>query len=298
LRIPIKVSMERTPTLLRSVLPCMRNLRLLVTAGVPPEEFSLYVSTVRVGRTWKSTHAGRHAQSDELILELANAHSKPVIIDIGASDGTTSLELIERLGGAFRRYYVTDKIYYVDYRNVGEVTYFYDRETQRPFLRASNWIVAYDDDDALPLLRGIARRLLAAAPAHDEDRLEQLSLGLPALRDLAGRDARVSICEYDILQPWTGDRADIVKVANVLNPSYFSDADATSAARNLKAALEDGGHLIVIDNRHDAASYLQPRHRAPAPVERYSLFRKVGDRLALEASHNGGAAHAAAVARA
>lgn len=298
MRIPIKLSMERVPERLRTLVPCIRSLRRLVTGDFAPEDFPLYVSTVRVGRTWKSTSSRRHALSDDLILHLAATHGKPVVIDIGASDGTTSFELIERLNGAFQRYYVTDKIQHIDYRNVGEVSYFYDRETKRPFLRASRWIVVYEDDDALPVLGAISRRLLARAPAYEEGSLEHLSLDLPELRELAKRDERVSICEHDILQPWEGERAHIVKVANVLNPSYFSDEEATASAVNLKNALEEGGHLLVIDNRYDSGSYLQPRRMAPEPVERFSLFRKVGGRLELKESRNGGADHAPAVRRA
>jgi hypothetical protein len=54
--------------------------------------------------------------------------------------------------------------------------------------------------------------------------------------------------------------------------------------------LREGGYLLVIDNRRDAASYHHsPRVALPAPVEKYSLFRKVGGRLKLERDANGGA---------
>jgi chemotaxis methyl-accepting protein methylase len=81
-------------------------------------------------------------------------------------------------------------------------------------------------------------------------------------------DARVSYRVHDIFQPWSGPAPNIIKVANLLRRLYFDDARIVSALRSLLASLQDGGHLLIVDN---------PRMKNTPP--RGGLYRRDGDRF-------------------
>jgi hypothetical protein len=67
---------------------------------------------------------------------------------------------------------------------------------------------------------------------------------------------------------------DIIKVANVLNKTYFADASIKIAASNLCRGLAIGGRLVLTDNRDS---------------ERVSILVKQTDgQLAVEQEFNGG----------
>jgi len=86
-------------------------------------------------------------------------------------------------------------------------------------------------------------------------------------------DPRVRPREHSVFAPWPEEQPQIIKVANVLNRAYFSDARIRLAIRLLRDALSDGGKLFLTDNRR---------------IEKVSVLQKRGDRLLLFARHNGG----------
>ncbi len=55
--------------------------------------------------------------------------------------------------------------------------------------------------------------------------------------------------EYNILNPWTKEKADLVVCANLLNKEYFSDIEIAMALNNIKRSLSDTGYFALIENR-------------------------------------------------
>jgi len=70
----------------------------LVSDEPDPDLFRTIMSQLYVGGTVKITGAHRHPAADDLLLDNVDVTEK-AIADIGASDGSTSLDLIERLPG-------------------------------------------------------------------------------------------------------------------------------------------------------------------------------------------------------
>jgi hypothetical protein len=83
------------------------------------------------------------------------------------------------------------------------------------------------------------------------------------------------IQQYDIFAPWTGPPPDLIKVANLLNNEYFSDAQIEEALQAQCSNLAPNGRLLLISEDQD--------------VEKFSIFRKTQIGMQLEWTHAGGA---------
>ena len=236
--------------------------------------FSTHVSGFSSGRTWKSTRPRRHRRTDEMILDLCR-DAKPVILDVGISDGVTSLELIEKLDGRFTSYFATDRHLRVHYQRRGSRIYFYDADGTCNILSTRRFVV-YLDPGAASAFRGIVRRLLAGAPTLTREEAKLVWLIQPELRKAAGEDKRIILREHDVFGLWTGPLVDIVKVANLLNLDYFPEQRIRVALTHLKEALRLGGRLFITDNREN-------------DDEHVSVFVKEEDRFVLDGDIAGGA---------
>jgi hypothetical protein len=83
--------------------------------------------------------------------------------------------------------------------------------------------------------------------------------------------------------PWTGPPPDVIKVANLLNNEYFSDAQIKKALQVQCSNLAPNGRLLLISEDQD--------------VEKFSVFNKTPAGMQLELTHAGGAKAAPLVAQ-
>jgi hypothetical protein len=86
-----------------------------------------------------------------------------------------------------------------------------------------------------------------------------------------------------MLVPWTGPPPDLIKMANLLNNDYFSDAQVKKVLQVQCSNLAPNGRLLLIS---------EDRH-----VEKFSVFRKIPTGMQLEWTHAGGAKAAPHVAQ-
>ena len=232
----------------------------LVRPDTPPEKFRQIMSSIHVGDTIKITGSNRHPAADDLLIENVDVTGK-TIVDIGASDGSTSVDLINKLPG-FGEYVIADLFLVAQ------------------SLEAFGHLFVYDPDDTCVLVAGrrfvawpalarwvrvLYRPLLASADRRRGDRRELLLLN-PAVRALLAEDPRVSYRVHDVFTPWPGALPDVIKVANLLRRLYFADADIVRALGALHSSLPEGGHLLMVDNP-----------RIAGISARAGLYRRVAD---------------------
>jgi hypothetical protein len=219
------------------------------------------MSILHVGDTIKITGSDRHAEADALLLDNVEL-SGATIVDIGASDGTTSVDLLDKLPD-FGSYVIADLYLSIEAVEVGRRVFFFDPS-------GSCILVAGRRFAAWPALSRTVRVLLdpLVRRAASRPRSPVLLLG-PAARTRMAADARVAARVHDVFAPWPAPAPDVIKVANLLRRLYFSDEDITRALRALLASLDEGGHLLVLDNP-----------RIPGIDLRAGLYRRVDGRFA------------------
>jgi hypothetical protein len=243
---------RRAPRLFRA------DPRVLLDEEPSAEDFRAVMSIIHVGDTIKITQADRHAAADALLLEHVDL-TGATVVDIGASDGSTSVDLVAKIP-ELRSYVIADLYLELSAVEVGRHLILTDPHGTCVLVagrRLMGW----------PSLSRVVRALYAPLIARARRRPAHpvLLLG-PAARRLVREDPRVTTRVHDVFQPWNGPAPDVIKVANLLRRLYFADEDIKRALRALAAGLPEGGHLLVVDNP-----------RVPGIDVRGGLYRRSGD---------------------
>jgi len=265
MRFPIKLNRAYWPRAGAFGVPSTWDPRD-ICANVDSATFSRALSKIKFGTTFKTTCKARFPLSIAA-LSKGDSGASSVILDVGASDGTASLDVIRALD--FDRYYVTDLNIDVFVTTSGGVTWFYDAKGRCILAVTDKWIIYNDCEGAIFPFGLMASRLIARAPGFS-NHMRRVVLISPELLSCKS-DVRVE--RYDVMDDWQLEKADIVIAANILNRAYFADSSISLALRHLRDAMKPGGRLAIIDNR---------------PDERSSIFRSVDGMLVVEDRINGG----------
>lgn len=242
MRAPIRAIRGRWPASWERRAPRLFRIdpRVLLEEAPSTADFRAAMSILHVGQTIKITDADRHAAADALLIEnvdLADA----VIVDIGASDGTTSVELMDRIG-QFRSYVIADLYLEISATRLGRWMLFRDPQGVC-ILVAGRRLLAW------PSLSRPVRWLCAPLLALSRGRPSTtVALLGPAARERLRTDPRVTTRTHDVFEPWPRPAPDVIKVANLLRRLYFSDEAILQALGALHAGLGTGGHLLLLDN--------------------------------------------------
>jgi hypothetical protein len=216
--------------------------------------FSRAVSWFRFGNIFKLTSRDRTLLADGAVLSLAREKSAPALLEIGSSDGISSLAFFEERG-LFSEIRLTDR-YNVFYRERrGFSTRYYDADKTAMYLRIG--LLSFD------------LRPLGIKPVGDLERIETVN---PLLTRTFGVER---IERFDMFGDAADSRYDIIKCCNLLNKSYFSDDQIVKAVRNMARSLEDEGSIVVSQN-----------HEKYDGGEAMFVLRKDGDVLTVVESVN------------
>jgi hypothetical protein len=244
MRFPVKFNRAADwPQFLTQNLPSAVDPRVLCQGRVNETVFTSAISTFKFGSTFKSTQKARFPLT---VLELGRLEFQvpPVILDVGASDGSTSLDLMQAV--PYEKYFVTDLNIEVYYETSGPVTWFYD-ENGACLLRVTDkWVVYPDIGGAIFPFNLISQSLFKQAPKFQSD-IAKILLINPDL--LARKDSRVVVAKHNIFDTWPSEKADLIIAANILNRVYFTASELELALKKLLAALKDTGRMVIIDNR-------------------------------------------------
>ncbi len=263
--------------------------------GDPVLRSALFERIVDVRGAFKRTYPDRFSDFDGLLVAQWGPHGggerAAQWLDVGVSDGTTSLPLIaavDRMSQGRFTFTVTDL-------DGGYVRLSRGRAPERrviadasgsivqiivpPFLfthRESRYLFPLNRM-LRPAAERFAGRLVAdwRTGSADVD-VSEIHLLSPGMRERLAADRRVAFRAWDILEPWTGETAGCVRAMNVLNPGYFDADQMKRAVRNLFAAVRDGG-LLAMGSNEDAGT----------PVDGI-ICRRMGDRLVVLASSGRG----------
>lgn len=240
------------------------------------EKFSAAMKSFRIGQITKHTKYNRHEKTQDFLKKWSSENLiNPVILDIGASDGITSLELMNNMGNSFKRYFITDYNLKCTYIKKGNRTYFFN-QADNCFLIATPKFVFYPNDKWFfdLFFKKIINRLKKASR-------EELLLINKKLQKKSESDSRIKILPYNVLEPWNMEKADILIVGNLLQRGYFTDAEIVKGIINCYNALKEYSILIIV--RNEAT-------KSADEIERSSIYLKQGsiNKMELLTHINGG----------
>lgn len=266
MRMPIRLNESFWPRVITSFLPSSDDPRVLLDGKIRGEEFSRAVSVFKFGTTFKTTGSRRFPATVKALVAL-DVHSPVTVLDVGASDGISSLHVRQSID--FDKFYVTDLNTEVLYDRRGDRCYFYDTD-HNCILIATKWFVIHSASrDSLFPLNKIADYLLSKSPNTPSAR-RTIELINPEVRTANGN---VVVVKYDIFTRWMNEKVNLILAANILNRSYFTDHQILEAIDNLVHALADGGRLVIVDNRE---------------TEKATIFRVTNDTIEAEKDIHGG----------
>lgn len=194
--------------------------------------YSMAVSYFRFGNIFKLTGSDRTNLADDLVYSLVREFESPRIMEVGVSDGSSALGILENRK-MFGDVVLTDRYnrFYYQRRLAGRL--FHDGDGNPQLFKLG--FLSFD----------------VPSPAYDQQRnLVPIETANPVLRREFGI---TGIRRFDMFVDRLEDEVQIMKCANLLNCSYFSDKDILGAVDNLGRSLVDGGYLVVSQNNEKYA---------------------------------------------
>ena len=267
MRFPIKFNDRVVNSKFKRLLPTTLDPRGVLDVTIDPKEFSKLMRVFKFGNTFKSTSLNRYPETQNFLLNY-HFRDKPVVLDIGSSDGLASLGLIENLN--FKYYYVTDLNPYVYFKKRHNNIYFYDEEGLL-ILFSSRLFVIYPQE-----LNKIFSKIFFNKTYKINKKL-LLNLSLLKLINpiIETSNLKVEFNKYDMFEEWPKENVDLIILANILNRAYFKDSEIKKVINNLITHCNEGALLAVIDNR-------------PNLDEKSSIFKLSQGKISLEQRINKG----------
>ena len=264
----------------RNFDPASRLHRYLFHAD--PEDRVLH--DIRVGGVWKRTGSARLENTLRVIDDYLRREPRESVnvLDLGASDGTTTIELVERLRKTYRvTAWLADKYLWLDRFERGRV-------------------VEYRTTDGAPVM--VRRGRLALRLPRSEHRWHLLANLLASLY-MRYRPAMHPAGRISLMQPRINEypdihvieldalrrneelvgKMDVIRASNVLHREYFDERQIATAVGNLHDYLRDGGCMVISRNVDRGA-----QDRGAQEIECGSLWRKTPQGFVLESEFGGG----------
>jgi hypothetical protein len=223
-------------------------------AGELSDRFSLVLHDLRMGGAWKRTNRARLKRTEQLLC----AHIPPelrtglIFLDIGASDGVTTVEAVRALRRAFGaevRAYLADRdVWLYRYRR-GPIIEYRAADGEPIMVRLGRLGVrlARQRREAHRQPNALARFYLKLERLRASMQLEtRISLVNPLSRSEPG----ITILELDCLVCNEGLRGCVsaIRASNILNLGYFDPRQIRHAVGHLHSYLREGVCFVVSRN--------------------------------------------------
>ncbi len=220
-------------------------------------EFSEIVSSIRVGDAWKLTGPRRLEKTAQTLAKLLGPRrgSSLRFLDLGASDGITTLEALRQLRtdcDAAVEAWLLDLYMELHCFELGLLREYRMSDGTPVLLRAGPLGLQLSSLDRTrdPLARLIGRWYLARFSRGRMREIRTLTMVNPLVRD----DAAIHLVRGDVRFRCAElvDRFHAARASNLLNSNYFSPSEIRTALSHLHAYLREDGLLAVSRNHIEA----------------------------------------------
>jgi hypothetical protein len=225
------------------------------------DDFSLILHDLRMGGAWKRTNPGRLRRTEEMLCEYISPALRPLtFLDLGASDGITTVEAVRALRRAFgedvRALLADVNLSLLRYRR-GPIVEYRAADGEPIMVRAGPLGVRL----AKPR-RGVPSgdNLLARLYLRMKQFRRSMHLDVPIslVHPLARGEPGITVTELDCLvfKECLKDRIAAIRASNVLNLGYFARPQLHRAIGHLHGYMREGGCLVV--SRNDDQPHDEP----------------------------------------
>jgi hypothetical protein len=220
------------------------------------DDFSAILHDLRIGGVWKRTGRSRLKQTQEMLCAHIppDLRQEPAFLDVGASDGITTVEAVRALRRAFGgevRALLTDLHLWL-YRYRRGPIFEYRAADGEPVMARFGRLgirLARHRQGVENARNGLADLYLRNDRFRKSMRLDAR---IPLVNPIARIEPGIAIMELDCLVRENRLNASMaaVRASNVLNLGYFSACQLHTAIGNLHAYLRNRGCLVV-SRKHD-----------------------------------------------
>ena len=257
-----------------SDIPTARKLYVSPRGVSVADERSFFASLRLRNQTYKTTHERRLDDLNDLVLPLLPAVSPLNIMDVAVSSGVTTLEWSEALTAAGIAHHITagDVVLKAFLISLGSYVHvladatgyplqfeFWGRAVPNPIIRRRDRVyrpaIAFVNAQLARHFASLRRALDAHAAPHVVRRGRIVCRELMLVSPTLAKSTHVEFVEDDIQHNSAlRGRFHVVRAANILNRSYFSDEVMAGMLANLRGRLQAAGLLIVCRSPHDGAN--------------------------------------------
>lgn len=221
------------------------------STGELSDEFSLILHDLRMGGVWKRTNRGRLKRTEEMLCEHLSPelHRGLKFLDVGASDGITTVEAVRALRQAFGedvQAYLTDLNLWLLRYHRGPVVEYRATNGEPIMVRLGPLGVRLSKQRGETALDG-SRLVRVYLRLNEFRRSMQLDTRISLVHPAARAEPGVTIKELDCLvwDEQLRDRIAAVRASNVLNLGYFGVPKLCDALKCLHGYLRNGGCLVI-----------------------------------------------------
>lgn len=191
-----------------------------------PRQFSLAISKINIGGTFKTVRSNRNKRADKEILTILKDRVSINYAEVGCSDGSATIDI------------------YMKYRDQFQSFDLYDFYTK--FLTAGPWFFRpYTNETRRIVYFQFFMFLIYVYPFNvkSNKRKKQIYFDNPILEQ-----SGLKVHRADIFRSAPPKEYDLIKCSNVLNPCYFTMQEIIKGIKNLKQWLKKEGYLIISHN--------------------------------------------------
>lgn len=216
---------------------------------------------------YKTTKANRFIDIDEELISILEENKTYLIHDVAASDGITSVELLQKLdkSNIKSKFIFSDKFAKIFWSPKWYGTVYKDQEGTVLFLDFFG-IQAYRNTSIKYIFSKILGYLFPGnSPVLNSD--TEILLLNPKARE-AISEGKLEFMYYDIFESkQEKEKFDLIRCINILNLGVFSDELISKGLANLIPSLKEGGIFLI--GRSDESNF----------VNHATIYKKTGGKL-------------------
>jgi hypothetical protein len=243
------------------------------------QEFSAILSHLKIGEFWKRTKKHRLLESGQKLSFLldSNNYKKINLLDVGASDGITTCDLVNYLSSKYgikANTYLVDRYCYILRLKHNHIVEYSTTDGQPLMVKIGPFAVMLRQSvffaQHLPILHNLLMLLIKRYLNLTNFRGKMRLTGtIPLVNPIVLSLDNTHILEKDIFEfdPALVNSMDVIRASNIITNKHLSDKIIKKALHIFHSYLRQGGFLLI------------SRNLITSEFETGSIWRKSGQRF-------------------